>query len=247
MKKVITLGLIAGALGLSQVSADAQGVGWWDMKFNPGQNLFGVPVQGSSNVISTIFASMPAGTTVELWNSTAGAFVSSSTYTNGNWSSELTLDVGTGARLTLPGTENVTNTILGEVVTGDGQPTNPGDGIGDYIPPSTRTEAGVFLLSSITALDLPLDLSTPQGTTNTVWDWVVGRKPQSGESFISLDSASQTYSTNVFTGSGWNNGTPQLLVGQSAFFTLKQYVPEPSSVALFGLAGATLLWIRRRR
>lgn len=252
MKNAVALGLVVGALGLGQAQVGAQGVGYWDMVFNPGQNLFGVPVNGTNDFLSTIFHPMPDGTTVELWDpnsSTSGAFVTTSTYNagSGTWSQDLEIPVGLGARLTLPGTEVVTNSVLGEVLTGDGTPTQPGDDLADYLPPSMRTGAGVFLLSSITPLDLPLDASTPQGTTNTVWDWVVGRKPQAGEMFVSLDAVTQTYTTNTFASGGWLNGTPSLLAGQSAFFTLREYVPEPSTAALIGLVGAVLISIRRRR
>ena len=64
-----------------------------------------------------------------------------------------------------------------------------------------------------------------------------GRDPQNGESVTLLDAVSQTYTTTVFENGVWDNGTPILNIGQSAFFNLEP-VPEP---AVYNLVGAGLL------
>ncbi len=65
----------------------------------------------------------------------------------------------------------------------------------------------------------------------------MGRDPQNGESVTLLDAVSQTYTTTVFENGVWDNGTPILNIGQSAFFNLEP-VPEP---AVYNLVGAGLL------
>jgi hypothetical protein len=87
---------------------------------------------------------------------------------------------------------------------------------------------------------------------------VVGRLPLDGEWAAILNPTNQTYTFTTFhTGSGWDNGDPVLGYGQSAWFDLGgglpatfssiPMVPEPSAVALGGLAVAIFLVRRGRR
>lgn len=78
---------------------------------------------------------------------------------------------------------------------------------------------------------------------------VVGRNPNNGESVTTLDGESQLYSTTTFLNDTWDNGSPSLSVGQSAFFNLVNNiapVPEPSAMALIG-SSASLLLVSRRK
>ena len=78
---------------------------------------------------------------------------------------------------------------------------------------------------------------------------VVGREPQSGESVTALDPASQTYTTTTYDDGVWNNGAPDLAIGQSAFFNLEgpYGVPEPAVGELAGVGLLGLAVVRRWR
>jgi hypothetical protein len=72
----------------------------------------------------------------------------------------------------------------------------------------------------------------------------VGRDPLNGESVTLLDAVSQISTTTVFENGVWDNGTPILNIGQSAFFNLES-VPEPAGYSLVG-AGLLLLATARK-
>jgi hypothetical protein len=112
---------------------------------------------------------------------------------------------------------NFINTFAGSVWPGF-------DGNGPFMPPLV-TDSGTLLLSCY----IPIAPAT--------FHDVVGRDPQNGESVTLLDAVSQISTTTMFENGGWDNGTPTLNVGQSAFFNLEP-VPEP---AVYNLVGAGLL------
>ncbi|MGH7942061.1 MAG: PEP-CTERM sorting domain-containing protein [Limisphaerales bacterium] len=60
-----------------------------------------------------------------------------------------------------------------------------------------------------------------------------------------FDAADQTITKTTFDDGAWNNGVPELNVGESAFFYLEP-APEPS-VACLGAVGLLALAWRRRR
>ena len=88
---------------------------------------------------------------------------------------------------------------------------------------------GLHLISSPIPQALPVD---------HIFSVVVDRAPRDGEWVKVLDPATQTYTLTTFhTGSGWDNGTPTISVGQAAWFDLGPViVPEPSNGALLAFA-----------
>jgi len=200
-------------------SVNAQG-GYVNTPFAPGSTLFANPLQTTSNTLSNLFAGgVPNGTTVSLWNSTALGYDITSTYSGGSWSLNLTLNPGTGARLTTTGT--FTNTIVGVALNHDGGPLPLS---GPTQPPVYAGPNGLFLLGD----------KAPVGATgNDIFLNIFGRAPTVGEQVIKLSS------TSTYLGGGsWDN-TPTLYVGEAAFFNIGPVaVPEPTAYALviFGLA-----------
>jgi len=100
---------------------------------------------------------------------------------------------------------------------------------------------GTYLLAM--AAPLGSDSPAPQNVNGT-FQQIVGRAPVSGESVQTLNGQTQVLTTTTFNGTTWDNGTPHLAIGQSAYFVLST-VPEPSTYALFGLGAGVLFCVRR--
>jgi hypothetical protein len=217
-------------------------VGYVTYAFQPGDNLFGNPLSGGgtssgSETLSSIFLGVPDGASISLWSSVGGAFSQTSTFSSGAWSIDFVLSPGQGALLHAP--SRFTNTFVGGVLAPDGS-----DWGGDSInpPPPFMGPSGVYLLSS----KCPIEFSAASGFT--VFNYVLGRAPQEGEQFTTLDALTQTYYTTTFTSGAWNNGNPVLHVGEAAFFNIgPAVVPEPSVAALLVVGLCLGRLISRRR
>jgi hypothetical protein len=207
--------IIAGSLFQGTVYAP---VGYFNYVFQGGaggNNLFGNPLHNQHYFLSEIISHPPEGATVSLWSASLNVYTSSSTFSGGAWSVDLTLPPGQGAKLTTFTT--FTNTFVGQILNPDGSPW------GDDpmpLPAPFSGPNGVYLLSS----KLPATLSG-----NTLFDYILGRPPKEGEQFTRLDVLTQTYLTTTFLSGAWNNGNPVLQVGEAGFFNV---VPEPSTVTL---------------
>jgi hypothetical protein len=207
---------------LAQTSGNI--VGYANLRFVVGENLFGSPLTVGDDLLSDLFPTAPAGTTISLWNSAAQQFLPPSIYDpgSGGWSIQYRLAPGEGALL--HSTVLFTNTFVGNVVI------NP-----DYsavIPPAYAD--GFFLLASITPIS-PSPFHT-----------VTGRTPNEGDYVVTLNTATQTYSTNTYHNGAWSAGEPGLNVGQAAFYSLAP-TPEPATWCLLGAGIASLLLFRRRQ
>ena len=207
-------------------------VGYMNLPFYTGDNLFADQFGYSNNTLNAIFQpGLPQGATFTEWDPAAQGYLPVSTYdTNSGWSIDYTLSYGMGGLLNTP--SQFTNTFAGTVW--------PGWNLQYPFNTPLVTDTGWQLLSCY----IPI--------TNATFYDVVGRDPQSGESVLLLDAASQTWTTTTFQNDAWNNGEPLLNVGQSAFFDLginpadPSPIPEPSSFALAG-AGILLLTALRRQ
>jgi hypothetical protein len=177
-----------------------------------------------------------------MWDPIAQHFMPISTYagSNSGWTINYSLNYGEGGILT--SSFDWRTTIVGEVIS------NFVDGVG-LVKWNPNYSSGLHLLSSPIPITEPMDIMF----TN-----VVGRLPLDGEWAAILNPTNQTYTFTTFhTGSGWDNGDPVLGYGQSAWFDLGgglpatfssiPMVPEPSAVALGGLAVAIFLVRRGRR
>src|SRR5450631_2560876 len=97
MKSTIRL-LAVSILFLSVHTAPAPVVGYVNSIFKPGENLFNNPLDDGSDTLNDLFDyPIPNGTTISLWNSTTSSFGTTSIYSGGSWSINLTLRPGTGA------------------------------------------------------------------------------------------------------------------------------------------------------
>jgi len=211
-------------------------VGYVNTTFHAGDNLFGNPLESSNNALSSLFPSAPEGSTVSLWNSIGNTFNPVATFVAGAWDIDFVLDPGTGAKL--HATSLFTNTFVGTVLAPDGTvwgggPLNP--------PAPFAGPNGVHLLSGKTPIAL-----TSVG--NPVFEYTLGRGPNEGEQFTTLDPLTQQYHTTTFISGAWNNGEPSLGVGVAGFFNVGPVaaVPEPSAVSL-ALAGLCVVRLISRR
>jgi hypothetical protein len=192
-------------------------VGYINQPLYAGDNLIANQLSFSNNTLNAIFQpGVPEGATFTEWDPSSQQYLPASVYDiNTGWSINYELDYGQGGLFHSP--VNFINTFAGSVWPGF-------DGIDPFAPPLV-TGSGTLLLSCF----IPI-------APATFYD-VVGRDPQNGESVTLLDAVSQTYTTTVFENGVWDNGTPMLNIGQSAFFNLEP-VPEP---AVYNLVGAGLL------
>ena len=192
-------------------------VGYYKLMLYPGDNLIANQLSLSGNTLNAIFQpGVPEGATFTGWNPSSQQYLPASVYDiNTGWSINYELDYGQGGLFNSPVT--FTNTFTGSVWPGF-------NGIDPFVPPLV-TDSGTLLLSCY----IPIAPAT--------FHDVVGRDPQNGESVTLLDAVSQISTTTTFENGVWDNGTPTLNVGQSAFFNLES-VPEP---AVYNLVGAGLL------
>jgi hypothetical protein len=206
-------------------------VGYYTYPFYAGDNLFHNGLVRDTNTLSVLIPTAPENTTVSLWNAALTAYDATSTFADGSWSMDLTLNPGAGARLTTSAL--FTNTFVGGVLSPDGSPWT-GD---EWYPlPTFSDPDGLYLLGC----KMPMALS---GTD--VFLYVVGRGPNVGEEFTRLNAATQSYITSIYLGNDLWTVTPTMGVGEAGFFNIGP-VPEPSTASL-ALLGAVLFWRARRR
>jgi hypothetical protein len=235
-----TLRLIAAVALLGAATYASQGqtnvysfniYGHVNIPFYSGNTLFGNPLLSASSLLSVLLPQAPEGTTVSIWDHVADAYTTTSEFHGGAWSADFALIPGQGAKLLA--TQSFTNTFDGIVLAPNGDiVTNEAM---FFVPPPLFTGTpGTYLLSC----------KTPFGLVGQdVFTFVLGRGPNEGEVFTSLDSGTQLYRTTTFSAGVWDNGEPTLPFGAAAFFTI---VPEPSSLSLLILGALAVFWRRLR-
>jgi hypothetical protein len=237
---------IGSALAMGAVTAGAQGwsmnvVGYVNGTFQPGDTWFGNPLDDPPNTLSILIPTAPTGTTVSLWNSTLNQYTPVSTFTGSGWSTDLTLNPGTGALLDTP--SQFPNTFVGNVLDLNGA---LWDGLTYHEPAPFAEPNGLYLLSCMMPLSLSGDVFDPTpGGSFSVFESIIGRAPNDGEQVTTLDPLTQTYTTTTFLDGAWDNGAPSLDLGEAAMFNIIS-VPEPSALGLLA-AGLGTLGIARRR
>ncbi|MGA2788588.1 MAG: hypothetical protein ABSF60_13785 [Verrucomicrobiota bacterium] len=218
--KCLCVAFFAGVALSANAQTFSKGiVGYINQPLYAGDNLIANQLSYSNNTLNAIFQSaVPEGATFAEWNPASQQYLPTSVYdVNTGWSINYELDYGQGGLFNSPVT--FTNTFAGAVWPGY-------DGINTFVPPLV-TDSGTLLLSCY----IPIAPATFQD--------VVGRDPLNGESVTVLDPVSKISTTTQFEDGVWDNGTPTLNIGQSAFFDLEP-VPEPAVCSLVG-AGLLLL------
>ncbi len=231
--------MLAAATAPAQVYS-SNVVGYVNTPFQPGYNWFGNPLDAPPNMLSALIPTAPNGTTVSFWSSTLNLFTPTVTFTGGAWSSDLTLNPGTGAALHTPSL--FTNTFVGTVLSFDGSAWGGG---AFSQPPPFAGPNGIYLLSSKAPIALSGHVFNSALSQYSVFESVIGRAPLAGEWVQTLDSLTQVIHQSTFDGSIWVGGDPSLAVGQAAMFNVGP-VPEPSALGLLAL-GLGAFGISRRR
>jgi PEP-CTERM motif len=249
MKVKLQLFPIASAFMMAAATLQAQSpvyslnaVGYTTTAFQPGANWFGNTLDAGDNTLNALMPTAPTGTTVSLWNSTLNQFTPTATFLGTGWSSDPTINPGTGALLQT--TTQFNNVFVGTVLDLDGTPWNINDNFSE--PPPFTGPAGLYLLNSKTPVLLSGTVFDPSQNEYPVFESIIGRAPLNGEQVTTLDPLTQTYVTTTYDDGAWNNGVPSLAVGQAAMFNLEA-VPEPSIWALLAVGLGTLGFVRIRR
>lgn len=248
LASVAVLSLLAANTNAQVTSQNI--LGYVNFTFQPGDNWFGNPLDfhpdptsgyANDNALSNLIPSAPVGTTVSLWNSTSDSFGPASTWNGSQWSTDLTLNPGTGALLDTP--TLFTNTFVGQVLNLDGSIANLANLLTNGPPPFAGPN-GAYLLSSMAPIALSGDVFSPTNNEFSVFESIIGRAPQNGEQVTILDLLTQSTTTSTFSGSAWDID-PVLGIGEAALFNLGP-VPEPSCVGLLLVGLGTLNFTRRR-
>jgi hypothetical protein len=211
-------------------------VGRVDRAFAAGDNLFATPLEtGTGDTLTELFTHfVPDGTTISLWNPTTRTFDTTSTFSSGSWSINLSLPPGTGAELHTA--TSFTNSFFGYVLNHDGSALGSSSQLTP--PPVYSGPNGVLLLG---------DKALAVDTGTDIFLNLLGRAPNPGEQVTTLDSATQTYLTSTYLGNGsWDTAPPTLHVGDAAFLNVGP-VPEPSTLSLVGLGSAIGIAFNRRK
>ncbi len=239
MKTFKTL-LSAVLLTLGMAATSPAVVGYINYTLRPGDNLVANQLDNSlGNTLNTLFTVVPDMTTFTEWDPVANNFLPVSIFNSAttNWSINYTLNTtanGRGGVLHLPvNASPVINTYVGNVV----PYTNIIAELGGPIWHPNYSN-GLHLLAC------PVPVS---GTISVMFSNVTGRLPNDGEWVRVLDSATQTYMTATYDSLGGWDTNVTIHVGEAAYFNLGPVaVPEPSSVALVGVATIGL-WFSLRR
>lgn len=246
MKALVTslaIALVCSVASLSYAQSNVYSpniVGYINRPLLPGNNFIAnqlnfSPLSGPvDNSINNILTSVADGATFTKWDASANTFLPLSIFNQAtlSWSINYSLNLGEGALLHSPAL--TTNTFVGSVAVYSNIVSDLGPG--QLWAPSYVD--GLHLLSC------PMPIAGP---ISSMFANVTGRAAEAGEWVRIFDENSQTYITATFDGSSWDND-PTLLVAHSAWFNLGPVsVPEPSALALIGLATGTLVVVRRRR
>src|SRR6476660_6651660 len=113
MKKIFLWLVVVGLLPCGAKSQVSQIVGYAQIPFAPGNNLFVDPFQDqlSPNLLSSIIPSAPAGTTVSLWDASLNTWGLTSQFDGASWSLDFSIPCGIGANLNTP--SSFTNIFVG--------------------------------------------------------------------------------------------------------------------------------------
>jgi hypothetical protein len=187
-----------------------------------GNNFVANQLVSGNDTIATLFSQqIPDGATFTKWDAASNQYLQISTYHAGSgWSINYGLSVGEGGLLHTP--QSFTNLFVGNIWPGY----NFNLTLPDFGQP-VLTNAGMFLLSCL----IPLSSAN--------FYEVVGRNPLESEFVTTLNPLTQLETTTTFHNGSWDNGTPLLAYGQSAFFGLEA-VPEPACQTLL-MAGILTL------
>ena len=228
LSAVISFAATCSALGQFNV------VGYINRPIGPGQSLVANQLDATpNNTINSVLLSVAHGATFTKWDPAANVFLPQSVFNLGThtWSINYTLNLGEGGLVNSPSL--TTNTFVGTVANYTNI-VDLGPGGGVWAP---NYADGLYLISC------PVPVAGP---ISSMFANVIGRTPEPGEWVKVLDENTQTYITATFNGSAWDND-PSLGVAHAAWFNLGPVVPEPSSMALIGVAGLVAWRFRQRR
>jgi hypothetical protein len=224
--------VLSMALLAASPSAKANVVGYINLFLLPGDNLIANQLLWGNNTINMVLTNGVAdGAQFKKWNAALNTFSPVSTFNAATLTWDINVSFGLGEGGVLTAQSPFTATFVGEV-----GPNANIDGIPRLINWNPNYANGLHLISC----------PVPYG--GATFSEVVGRAPLLGESVTRLNEANQTYFITTFDGEEWDNGTPTLVVGESAYFNLGPViVPEPSALALCLGGSICAFFVRSRR
>jgi hypothetical protein len=196
------------------VSAQDGFVGYANRNFDSGSNFFNNPVLAQDNTLSGLISLPPEGTIVSLWDPATSTFDTNSTFTNGSWTTELTLLPGTGALVIAPSAFTIT--LFGQLLDHEG---NIWTNEQLSLPPVFSGSAGLYLLG---------DKAITTDTGTNIFLNIVGRMPFAGEQVIQISGPS------TYLGNGMWDSVPTLNLGYAAFLKIQHLPPNPLIISLAG-------------
>jgi len=166
--KTLLLSAVAVAAGL--LSSQAQSnvysaniVGYVSVTNAAGQfALYANPLDSGTNTVTSLFASAPNGTVVEVWN--GAGFQSSTKGFGGVWTTNLTLSPGQG--FFYKANTTATNTFVGSVVVPNGGSVTNSLGAGLF----ALLGSPIPYTDNLTGTNLNLNAAVANGTIVEVWN-----------------------------------------------------------------------------
>ncbi len=233
--------LFCAAALIMLVSAARGAVGYYNRQVGANVNLIANQLNATpNNNINNILINpgIPDGAVFTKWSNASSSYLPFS-YFDGSiqqWSVNYSLNLREGGCLYLPGPlspQNFSITFVGEVAT--------------YPPVGTTVWAPNYA-PGLHLISCPIPYSVP---LSTLFQYVVGRAPDPGESVWILNESTQLYTESIYNGT-WDVDA-SLRVGQAAWFDIGGtgatppilVIPEPASFSLAAVAGI-LLVVRRK-
>jgi len=180
---------------MAQTVYSVNAVGYVNLVIPNGFSIIANPLNAASNTIPALFPAVPANTAIYKFNPTSGAY-DTFRYQLGQWNpaaaATTTLVPGEGAFINVPGATPLTNTFVGEVMSGN----------------LTNTISQGF---SIRSSQVPQagKLATDLGYT-----------PSANDAVYQFSNATGQYATHRFQLGQWTGGEPNVAVGEGFFMNV---------------------------
>jgi len=195
--KTLLLTAVLGVAGVAATTAQAQSVyslnavGYVNLSLGAGFTMIANPLNNTTNDLNTILTNVPTGTIIYTFDPVAQAY-SATTFRLGAWhNTDVVLNPGQGAFISIPAGTNAVVTFVGNV------------------PQGTFTKT-IPVGFSIQSYPIPVSVSP----TNSI----LGLNPTGGDVFYQFVNATQTYTAHTFRSGSLHNTDYVPAVGEAFFY-----------------------------